>query len=70
MSRLNRRRQAAARRKVYVWRNDWRGGQGHDVFVDAEWALGPRDLTLTKREAIHLAYAISVSKKQRIEVTR
>jgi len=69
-SRLTRRRQAAARRDVHAFRafdpTDYRetARLPHwDVFVGSEWMLGPRELKLTKREAIAFAYQIAVSKR-------
>ncbi len=65
MSKLQRRRQAAARRGSFAYR----GGDGDwDVIVDSEWALGPRCLSLTRRQAIALAYSIAVSKRQKLRV--
>lgn len=37
-----------------------------DVFVEAESILGPRDLSLTYRQAVALAYSIAMAKRQRL----
>lgn len=66
MSRLQRRRQSAAKRGSYAYRRP--DGAGWDVVVDSEWALGPRGLSLTRRQAIAIAYSIGVSAKPRMRV--
>ncbi len=40
-----------------------------DVYVEAESLFGPRDLELTKRQAVNLAYAICISRKMKIIIT-
>jgi len=40
-----------------------------DVYVEREGPYGPRNLTLTKRQAVALAYAISVSPSSNLTVT-
>lgn len=41
----------------------------YDVYVESESILGPRDLSLTYRQAVHLAYQISIAKHQKLTVT-
>ena len=59
MSRLQRRRQQARARDVFAYQRT--DDKTWDVFVDSEWILGPRDLHLTKRDAVNLAYRIAVA---------
>lgn len=51
---------------VYAENNKTLPVKGWAVFVEGEWY--PR-MNLTKREAVNLAYAISISKKVEIKVT-
>lgn len=84
MSKLKQKIQKARERKVYVFRwssyagrqpedTYWAGDAGNGklqkdwaIYAEGEWY--PR-VGLTKREAANLAYAISVSKKVKLEVT-
>ncbi len=68
MSRLNRLKQRAQRRKVYAHPSHYYPGYW-DVYVDAEGAFGLRGLKYSKRMAIHLAYQISIAKKHKLVVT-
>lgn len=72
-SRIQRRKQAAARKEVYVY---FRGSvpkfyvtqlDKYDVYVEDE--RGFRDLALTYRQAVALAYSISISKKHDVIFT-
>ncbi len=76
MSKWKRRKQAAARRGVHAYRAfDLLDRAGYarlphwDVYVESEWILGPRELKLSRREAVNFAYRISVAKKFKITVT-
>lgn len=40
-----------------------------DVYVTSEGPLGPRGLCWSKRRAIHLAHAISISKRHKLLMT-
>ena len=73
MNRLNRRiRQAASRGCYVIQRRSWpiytENLNQWDVYVESECMLGPRDLKLSKRQAVALAYAIGVSKRLVITV--
>ena len=68
MSKTKRRINQAARRNVYAFRAA-HGRDGWDVYAEGEGPLGPRGLILTRREAANLAYAIAVSKRQKLVVT-
>lgn len=65
-SRLQRRKARCIRQKVWPFKVE---GRVWDVFVNAEMILGPRMLRITKRQAIHLAHAICISKRHKLEVT-
>lgn len=65
MSRLKRRIQQARRRGCYVIQ--WPGHLSFDVYVEGEWC--PRNLVATKRQAVALAYRISVAKRQKLVIT-
>lgn len=65
MSTLHRKLCKAARRGYVVLRF----GTTYDIYVLAETILGPRGLTLTKRQAANLAYSWAVSKQNKQEVT-
>lgn len=43
--------------------------QSWDVYVEGEGSLGPRDLALSRRQAVALAYAVSVAKRQDVVIT-
>lgn len=43
-------------------------GRVWDVYVEREM-MGPRMLNITKRQAIHLAHAICISKRHKLVVT-
>ncbi len=58
-SRQNRMRQRAQRASVYVLQMPGAGKREFTVYVDSERLLGPRDLTLSKREAVRFAYCIA-----------
>lgn len=74
MNRLKRRARRAAMKGCYVFK---RGSSPlysdsldrWDVYVESEGPLGPRDLKLTRRQAIGVAYAISVAKRPRLEIS-
>jgi hypothetical protein len=72
VSKLHRRLQSAARRECFAFRRGVYGvvdcPQKWDVYVEAEGPIGPRGLSLTKRQAVALAYSIAVSKRYEIEV--
>jgi hypothetical protein len=65
MNRLQRRRKQAASRLVFVFKHfgAW------DIVVDSEGPYGWRSLKLTKRQAINLAYQISVAKVHKLTVS-
>lgn len=65
MNRLTKKLRSCVRRGCYPYKND----NGWDVYIESEGLLGPRGLNLTKREAVILAYQISVSKKHKLIVT-
>lgn len=65
MNRLKRLQQRARNRKCFAHPSHFYPGFW-DVYVDAEGAFGLRGLRYTKRQAIHLAYSISISKKLEI----
>lgn len=65
-SKLQRRKARCIRHKVHPFRVE---GRVWDVYVDVESILGPRMLRITKRQAIHLAHAICISKRHKLEVT-
>ena len=67
MTRLRILRQRAAERRIWVLRSY--SGKAWDVIVDSEGMLGPRGLEYSKRNAINLAYSISISKKSKLEIT-
>lgn len=76
MNRLKKRIRQAQRRGVYFLA---RGNcpmdfypthrDKFDIYVESEGMLGPRELALTKRQAIATAYRISVSKKPKVTIT-
>lgn len=66
MSKLKVKRQRAARNGCWVFKAHWVDGNPWCVYVDGEWC--PRGY-MTKREAINLAYAISISKKIELIIT-
>lgn len=65
MSKLNIKRSRAAARGVWAYRD----GKHWDVIVDSEGSFGLRGLQLTKREAVHLAYRISIASVPKMTVT-
>jgi len=67
MNRLQQRRRRAAARGCFAYRRC--DGAGWDVFVNAEGLLGPRGLVLSRRQAVGLAYAISLSAKPKVVIT-
>lgn len=75
MSRLKKRQRQAAQRGNHIWLRGSLPGfyatehTKYDVYVEAETSLGPRGLSLTKREAIAMAYQIGISAKQKLTVT-
>ena len=66
MSKLQIKKQRAANKGCWAFRAWWVGGNTWCVGVAGE--LTPRGY-MTKREAINLAYAISISKSVKLEVT-
>lgn len=74
MNRLVRRaRQAAAKGCHAFRRGSWpiynSTTDKWDVYVEREGLLGPRDLSLSKREAVALAYSISVRRQPKLVIT-
>lgn len=65
MSALHRKLCKASRRGYVVLRF----GATYDIYVLAETILGPRGLSLTKRQAANLAYSWSVGKQVKHEIT-
>lgn len=65
MNKLNTKRQKAASKGCYAFKAHFVDDKPWCVYVDGEF--GPRGY-MTKRQAIHLAYAISVSKKLKLEI--
>jgi beta-xylosidase len=65
VSKLNLKKQRAASKGCWAFKAHWVDGNPWCVYVDGEWA--PRGY-MTKREAINLAYAISISKKVEVKV--
>lgn len=65
MSTLHRKLCKAARRGYVVLKF----GSTYGVYVLSETILGPRGLTLTKRQAANLAYAWAISKQTKQKVT-
>jgi hypothetical protein len=66
LSRLKQKTQRAREKGCWVFREHWAEGKPWAVYVEGEWE--PR-YDLTHREAVNLAYAISISKKIELEVT-
>lgn len=66
MSKLNTKRQKAASKGCYAFKAHFVDYKPWCVYVEGEF--GPRGY-MTKREAINLAYAISLSKKVRLVVS-
>ena len=58
-SRQHRMEQRAARAGVWVVQMPWHGRRQYTVIVDSEGPLGPRDLAISRREAVRLAYLIA-----------
>lgn len=75
MNRVERRKRQAAAKGCHAFRRgSWPIYENNldrwDVYVEAEGPLGPRDLSMSKREAIALAYAISKSARPELVVAR
>ena len=68
MNRLQKRKNRAHRVGVHVIPAYQQQGSW-DIYVESETILGPRGLQWKKRRAIHLAHAISISKKYHVTVT-
>ncbi len=68
MNRMQKLKNRAHRKGCHVIPSDGKIGLW-DVYVEAEGWLGPRGLQWSKRKAVHLAHAISISKKQKLLVT-
>ena len=66
MSKLQIKKQRAANKGCWAFKAHWEEGKPWMVYVDGAWL--PSEF-MTKREAIHLAYALSISKKVELEVT-
>jgi hypothetical protein len=67
MSKLKQKIQRAREKGCYAFRAHWcEPGNPWCVYVEGEWA--PRGY-MTKRQAVNLAYAISISKDSYLEVT-
>ena len=75
MSKLQQKRQFAAARGCFIHRRSISVGYYQtsldkwDVYIESEGPLGPRDLALTRREAIAMAYRISICKHQKLTIT-
>lgn len=65
MSKLNTKRQKAASKGCYAFKAHYVDDKPWCVYIEGEFA--PRGY-MTKREAIHLAYAISIAKKIELNV--
>ena len=65
MSKLKLKKQRAASKGCWAFKAHWEKGNPWMVYIDGEWT--PRGF-MTKREAINLAYAISISKKIEVRV--
>lgn len=66
MSKLKQKTQKARERGCWVFRIHWETPKTWAVYVEGEWE--PR-YDRTHREAVNLAYAASISKKYKLEVT-
>lgn len=74
MNRLNRRARKAAAKGCHAFpRGSWPIYQSEldrwDVYIEREGLLGPRGLALSKRQAVALAYSISVAKRPSFVIT-
>lgn len=63
MSKLDIKRQKAAAKGCYAFKANFVDDKPWCVYIEGEWS--PRGY-MTKREAINLAYAISVAKKVKL----
>lgn len=73
MNRLKRRARQAATKGCFAFkRSSWPAYSESlarwDVYVEPEGPLGPRDLKLTRRQAVYLAYAIGMAKRPRLVI--
>lgn len=66
MSKIKRKIQACRERGCYVGRAWWVDDKPWYIYIEGEWTTRGY---FTKRQAVNLAYAISVSKKLELEVT-
>lgn len=66
MSKLKQKIQRARSKGCYVGRAWWVDGKPWFVYVEGEF--GPRGY-MTRRDAVNLAYAISISEEIELEVT-
>lgn len=66
MSKLKQKIQKARSKGCYAYRAHWVDGKPWCVYVESEF--GPRGY-MTRRDAVNLAYAISISKDSYLEVT-
>jgi hypothetical protein len=66
MSKLKQKIQKARNKGCYAYRAHWVDDKPWCVYIEGEF--GPRGY-MTRRQAVNLAYAISVSKQHELEVT-
>lgn len=66
MSKLQQKIQKARSKGCHAYRAHWGDTKPWCVYVEGEFA--PRGY-MTRRDAVNLAYAISISKKHKLEVT-